>query len=519
MFEFKSRQLIAFSLILLLISSLLMIWQPGYHFFVGGLMTAILVSLFVQQNGITYFTTAWSLLLIVGISILESLHAQMTTETVLQHTFSFLLVLGTGMFTLYVKGLYQKLYAEEEQLNALFQYATEGIILTDEKGNIVLANPAAERIFGYESKALQGLHIEQLVPHRFNEMHTRHREHFYQHPAHRRMGAGRDLYGRKKNGEEFPVEVSLSFFSQHKRFFVIAFVVDITLRKQAEQHLLQQKEALEKLTEDMRRMNQQLEQEVERRTHHLQQALLQLEQSRAELQEALQKEKELSEIKSRFVSMASHEFRTPLSTILSSASLILRYAASAQQEMREKHVQRIKDAVAHMNNLLEDFLSLGKLEEGKVDVRKESFSLYELVEEVKEEIQPLLKPGQHFHCHCEGMENVFTDKQMLKAMLMNLLTNASKFSAENKPVFLELYRRPEKLEVRVKDEGMGIPEREQHHLFSSFFRASNAINIQGTGLGLHIVKRYVDLLGGEIHVISQEGKGTEINFSIPLNNT
>jgi len=516
MFEFKSHHLSIFSLLLLIISSLLMVWQPGYHFFVGGLMTAILVSLFIQRNSITYFATAWSILLIVGISIVEWLHAQMNIETILQHAFSFLLVLGTGMFTLYVKGLYQKLYAEEEQLNALFQHATEGIILTDEQGYIVLANPAAERIFGYENKALQGVHIEQLVPHRFNEMHTTHRQQFYRKPAHRRMGAGRDLYGRKKDGQEFPVEVSLSFFYQHKRFYVIAFVVDITLRKQAEQHLLQQKEALEKLTDDMRRMNQRLEQEVERRTYHLQQALMQLEQSRRELQEALQKEKELSEIKSRFVSMASHEFRTPLSTILSSASLILRYTDAEQQQQREKHVLRIKDAVAHMNNLLEDFLSLGKLEEGKVEVRKEFFPLHELVDEVKEEILPLFKPGQQLHCQYSGEADVYTDKQMLKAILMNLLTNASKFSPENKPVVLELHQDNGQLSVCVKDEGMGIPEREQHHLFSSFFRASNVTNIQGTGLGLHIVKRYVDLLGGQIALNSEEGRGTEVRFSIPL---
>jgi len=203
MFEFKSWQLIIFSLVLLAVSSLLMIWQPGYHFFVGGLMTAILVSLFIRRNGMTYFTTAWSLVLIVGISIAELLHGQTNTETILQHAFSFLLVLGTGMFTLYVKSLYQKLFAEEEQLNALFQHATEGIILTDEQGYIVLANPAAERIFGYANRELQGLHIEELVPHRFNEMHTRHRQQFYQHPSHRRMGAGRDLYGKRKTERNF----------------------------------------------------------------------------------------------------------------------------------------------------------------------------------------------------------------------------------------------------------------------------------------------------------------------------
>ncbi|MCL6525029.1 MAG: PAS domain-containing sensor histidine kinase [Thermoflavifilum sp.] len=423
------------------------------------------------------------------------------------------------MFTFYVKGLYQKLYAEDEQLDALFQYATEGIILTDDKGYIVLANPAAENIFGYNKGELTGKHIEALVPQRFNELHSRHREHFYVHPGHRRMGAGRDLFGKKKDGTEFPVEVSLSFFYQHKKFYVIAFVVDITLRKQTEQHLLQQKEALEKLTEEMRRMNQQLEQEVERRTQHLQQAMIELEKSRAELQEALKKEKELNEIKSRFVSMASHEFRTPLSTILSSASLIQRYTQETQQPMREKHVVRIKEAVSHMNDLLEDFLSLGRIEEGRVEVHKEPFALPALIEEIQEELQSLLKPGQHLIVNHSHIDILVSDKHMLKAILMNLLTNASKFSAPHKPIYLHFSVDAHQLQVSVRDEGIGIPEEEQHHLFSSFFRASNVTNIQGTGLGLHIVKRYIDLLGGRIQLKSQLQVGTEIIFFIPLNET
>ncbi|GAB1397554.1 hypothetical protein MASR1M65_23330 [Saprospiraceae bacterium] len=169
------------------------------------------------------------------------------------------------------------------------------------------------------------------------------------------MGVGRDLSGLKSNGEEFPVEISLSYFRHGNSYLVFAFIVDITQRKNIEQQLIEKNRSLEKLTEEMTVLTTELESKVFERTMILREALDELEKSQKELSDSLNKEKELNEIKSRFVSMASHEFRTPLSTILSSASLVAKYRIEEDQPNRERHVNKIKDAVKHLNELLEDF--------------------------------------------------------------------------------------------------------------------------------------------------------------------
>ena len=174
------------------------------------------------------------------------------------------------------------------------------------------------------------------------------------------MGHGRDLYGKRKDNTDIPVEVSLSFYTRNEELFVIAFIVDITHRKKIESDILKQKKELENMANDMRRLNAELEAKVEQRTLILKEALQKLEESQQELSEALDKEKQLNEIKSSFVSLASHEFRTPLSTVLSSAALINKYTQNEDQGKRERHVKRIKDSVMHLNNLLEDFLFTGK---------------------------------------------------------------------------------------------------------------------------------------------------------------
>jgi PAS domain S-box-containing protein len=400
-------------------------------------------------------------------------------------------------------------------LASLFEHATEGIILTNGKGQITIVNPAAERMFNYEAGQIIGKPIELLIPQRFHSHHAEEREGFYHHPQNRVMGSGRDLYGKRSDGSEIPVEVSLSFYKRGDELFVTAFIVDITHRKKIEQNMLQQQMELEKMTSDMRRLNTQLEVKVEERTLILKEALQKLEQSQKELNDALSKEKQLSEIKSRFVSIASHEFRTPLSTVLSSASLLSKYTTTAEQDKRDRHVEKIKNAVRNLNDILDDFLSLGKLEEGKVEIHPVLFNLEEFMEELAEEMKPLQKAGQQVIFSCEGNPELFSDKRLLKNIIINLLANAIKFSAENASIDIRSKTSLLQFEIEIADNGIGIAKEDQEHLFSSFFRGRNAVNIQGTGLGLHIIKRYADILNGTIKIKSTLGKGTTVTVIIP----
>lgn len=400
-------------------------------------------------------------------------------------------------------------------ISSMFEYATEGIILTDANGHIVLINPAALRLFNYSKEELSGAPIETLIPQRFYQQHAAYRNSFHQHPSNRTMGKGRDLFARKKGGDEFPVEVSLSCFKKQQKLYVIAFVVDITDRKKAERETLEQKEILEEVSNHIRELNVELEQKVEDRTNILKEALAELEQSKKILSEALDKEKELNEIKSRFVSMASHEFRTPLSTILSSAALIGKYEKPEEKEKREKHVKRIREAVTHLNDLLEDFLSLGKLEEGKEEAITDRLKVSDFLQEIKEDLGGVCKQDQYISIHCNGNDWINTDKKLLRNILFNLLSNAIKFSGEGTCIRLNASGTGESFVIEVVDEGVGIPAQDMVHMFTSFFRASNVVHIQGTGLGLHIVKRYVDLLKGRISIKSELERGTTVILEIP----
>ena len=430
--------------------------------------------------------------------------------------YSLIIVVLTTLLVLYVKKLYRSIESDQHQVKALFDHATEGIILTDERGKIVLLNPAAYRLFQYESNELPGKTIDVLIPQRFHAAHVHDREGFYQHPGNRSMGHNRDLFARKKDGSEFPVEVSLGYYRQDQQLFVIAFIVDITQRKSSELELRNRQQQLEKISDDMRRLNVDLEAKVEQRTHILREALQELENSQEELSAALSKEKELSEIKSRFVSMASHEFRTPLSTILSSANLLSRYTTTEDQDKRDKHIKRTKDAVKHLNVLLEDFLSVGKLEEGRIVAEPSAFGLREVVEEVAEEMQALTKDGQHIHCDYPADLVIVSDKRLVKNILINLLSNAIKFSDEGAPIGLTVSSGTAgRVVISIRDKGVGISVEDQQHLFTSFFRGSNVVNIEGTGLGLHIVRRYVDLLHGSIRLESVLGEGTCVTIELP----
>lgn len=403
-------------------------------------------------------------------------------------------------------------------LNSLFENATEGIVATNNQGVIILINPSACQMFGYSPEELEGQKIEVLIPSKAKNIHVRHREDFYHNPKNRTMGHNRDLLAGRKDGSTFPVEVSLSTYIQNNERYVIAFIIDITRRKEIELNMILQQQQLEKVTDQLRLLNADLEIKVEQRTTILKEALQSLEESQNELSLALDKEKQLNEIKGRFVSMASHEFRTPLSTVLSSASLIEKYATSDDQEKRSRHIEKIKNSVKQLNTLLEDFLSMGKLDEGKIGIHLHEFNLEELILDTIEEMNPALKTGQYITYKNTCKSSIASDKNMIRNILFNLISNAIKFSDISRPIHVLSHHEENVTFISIQDEGMGISEEDKQHLFSSFFRGRNVTNIQGTGLGLHIVKRYVDLLGGYITMESALGKGTKITFSIPDKN-
>jgi signal transduction histidine kinase len=231
---------------------------------------------------------------------------------------------------------------------------------------------------------------------------------------------------------------------------------------------------------------------------------------------ALKKEKELSELKSRFVSMASHEFRTPLSTVLSSAYLLEKYQTADDQPKREKHLQRIISSVNMLTDILNDFLSVGKIEEGKITVKPAAFSIKEMAITIAGEMKLALKSKQKIKCTHQGPVQVTMDPALVKHIMMNLISNASKFSPETGDIEIKTIQHNDTLVIAVKDYGMGISEQDQQHLMERFFRGANATNIQGTGLGLHIVSKYAELMQGTIECKSKLEKGTEFVITFNL---
>ena len=383
--------------------------------------------------------------------------------------------------------------------DALFLYATEGILVTNQQGQIIRINPSAEKLFGYGKDELLGKKVEALIPRKLAKVHESHREKYNAHPHARAMGKDIELFGLKKDGKEFPVEISLSPYSTPEGNFVIAFIIDITERKQAE--------------EKLKNYSAELEKQVKNRTLILEEAIHELEKTKKELNNALEKEKELSELKSRFVSMASHEFRTPLATIMSSLSLVTKYGQMDDKEKQSKHITRIKTSINNLTDILNDFLSVSKLEEGKVENNPAQINIKQFISSAVADLQSLVKPGQKINYQHTGTETPRLDSNHLKNILFNLVSNAIKFSDEGKTISVSSARENSSVKISVKDEGMGISKADQEHLFERFFRGRNASYIQGTGLGLNIVAKYTEVMNGKIEFKSKENSGTTFTIT------
>src|SRR5690554_3911633 len=490
----------------------------------------------------------------------------------------------------------------------LFEAIHEGLILVDEKGLIVDLNRTGAEMFGFEGKELIGQGIEILVPVHVREKHTAHRGKYNAHPTTRSMGSTLKLDGVKKDGKEFPVQVSLNpFKSTSGENYVVALVSDVTEQRENELVLQKLRESLEQKvkerTKELReserlyksiarnfpsgvisifdanykylfaegqglyelgietsdligldylsridaRARAQVKSELDQvfkgefknfevavdgRIYSINAVplsegdkvdkILVVERNitsekevARKLEDTLNKERELTEMKSRFVSMASHEFRTPLSTINSSASLIKKYHEIGNYDKLNKHTDRIKNAVRNLTSILNDFLSFEKLEANKVKVNFTECNIPDILQETFDEMSDILKANQYIRYVGPHELKLKTDGQLLKNMILNMLSNAVKYSKENSEIIVSLEDLSKGVRISIRDFGMGIPEKDQKNLFTRFYRANNVTNIEGTGLGLNIVLRYLDLLNGKISFESKEGEGTIFFITFP----
>ncbi len=410
-------------------------------------------------------------------------------------------------------------FQNKNVFNILFEAASEGIIVVDSSQTITAANTAAGVMFGYEAQELIGESLNILIPTNYHSKHSHHFSNFLEHSEKRQMGHGRDLYGQRKDGSTFPVEAGLNPFKIDGKDFVMSLIIDITVRKETQRQITD--------------LNAHLEDKIALRTTELQETILQLEKSnlnleseiskrkRAEkkIKSALQKQKELNDLKTKFLSLVSHEFKTPLSGILTSATLAEKYKEATQQDKREKHLGTIKSKVHYLNNILNDFLSIERLESGAGQYKYTSFSLKRLINEVVYNANITLKNGQEI-IYPQEISDVllYQDEKILELILTNLLSNSIKYSPEDTNITLEVKTSKDTVYFKVRDEGIGIPEQDKKHIFERYFRAENAVLNQGTGIGLNIAKTHLENLGGHIYFTSKENAGTEFFVEIPILN-
>ncbi len=363
----------------------------------------------------------------------------------------------------------------EESLNEIFIFDAETL-------KFINANSGAQNNIGYTLDELIQLTPVNIKPD-FNEDEFR----AYINPLLKNTlpKLKFNTIHQRKDGSTYPVEVHLQKSRIGNKDTLVAIILDITERVN---------------------YTEKLEKTVEKRT--------------LQLQEALQVEKELNDLKTKFLSLVSHEFKTPLSGILSSSTLIGKYTSTEQQDKRLKHVNTIKNKVKYLNNIINDFLSIERLDRGKVNYKFSQFSLSKVINEVIYDANMLLKQGQKI-VYPENIDDIVIefDEKILELILNNLISNAIKYSPEETTIKVSAIVVDSKMKIEIIDSGIGIPKEEQKHVFNRYFRAENALITQGTGIGLNIVKSHLENLGGTITFTSEQNKGTTFTVTIPTSKT
>lgn len=435
------------------------------------------------------------------------------------------------------------------QFLGIINYA---LIVIDKKGIILLCNDKLEQVLGYEPKDIIGKNVSVLMEGAMASQHDSFLD--SEEKSIRILGKERAIFGIHKNGSKVQLLINISIFEDDGQTYYTGILRHFS-NELVDNELLQKNK---KLQEELKKKDLQIEQtisdlyslyltakqteeaELKEKNRILEAAVKELSENKSrleyeiherklaeerlliiqdEIKNALEKEKELNDLKSKFITIASHEFRTPLSTILSSTNLIHRYQNTEILEKTDKHINRIKSSVRNLTQILEDFLSLSKFEEGKFDKENKALDIIDLVKNCMEEVNVFAKKDQQFILEYQITNPIINSNvQSLRNVITNLLSNAIKYSFEGSNIYIKLWHEENLIYLSVRDEGIGIPKEQKEYLFQRFFRADNAINIQGTGLGLFIVKKYLENLNGIIEFESEENIGTKFTISFPNEN-
>lgn len=409
-------------------------------------------------------------------------------------------------------------------LQSVLKTASDAIIIINSVGIVIMINQVTIDLFGYSESEMNGQNIKMITPEPHKTQHDSYIRNNLETGVNKVIGIGREVMGQRKDGSQFPCRLALSKFIFEDKIYFTGVIHDLTKEKETEQKLIFINKNLENLVDSrtsqlMETVNQlslsnrNLETEISDRITIEEK----LKTREKELIDAIEKERNLNLLKSRFVSIASHEFRTPLSNILSSINLVEHYQEAEDKSKCTHHLNKIKNNIQYLTGILNEFLTLTQIEQGKFNINSEPLAISKFISDLVDEFNQIKKPAQSlkFEDHLPESYHCNTDKNCLRHILINLINNAIKYSGDNSIIKIKLNNVKDLLNIEVSDNGIGIPLHEQKLIFDIFYRGSNVLNIQGTGLGLNIVRKYLDLLKGTIHLSSKENQGTNINITIP----